>query len=58
MVALFYQDEGHSLLQKTTQKDLSVRMLEWLDYFLKDKRDVEWIDKQMKGATKHPSPFN
>lgn len=58
VVALFYQDEGHSLLQKTTQKDLSVRMLEWLDYFLKDKRDVEWIDKQMKGATKHPSPFN
>ncbi|AZA88538.1 alpha/beta hydrolase family protein [Chryseobacterium scophthalmum] len=50
VIALFYQDEGHSLSGRAEQKDLSVRMLEWLDYFLKDKRDVEWIDKQMKGA--------
>ena len=50
VVAVFYQEEGHSLISKTEQKDLSIRMLEWLDYFLKDKRDVEWIDKQMKGA--------
>lgn len=50
VVAVFYQEEGHSLISKIEQKDLSIRMLEWLDYFLKDKRDVEWIDKQMKGA--------
>ena len=50
VIALFYQEEGHSLLQQIAQKDLSVRMLEWLDYFLKGKNGVEWIDKQMKGA--------
>lgn len=54
VVAVFYQEEGHSLLQQIAQKDLSVRMLEWLDYFLKGKQGVEWIDKQMKGATTHP----
>lgn len=50
VVALFYQEEGHSLTQKITQKDFTIKMLEWLDYFLKDKQDVEWIHKQMKGA--------
>ena len=50
VIALFYQDEGHSLSGRAEQKDLSVRMLEWLDYFLKGKNGVEWIDKQMKGA--------
>ncbi|QQQ28932.1 S9 family peptidase [Chryseobacterium indoltheticum] len=48
-VALFYTKGDHSLSMSTQEKeDLHKRSAEWLDYFLKDQIDVEWIDKQMK----------
>lgn len=48
VVALFYPDVGHDLGRETWQKeDMHQRAAEWLDYFLKDKTDVEWINKQM-----------
>ncbi|AZA55191.1 hypothetical protein EG348_20410 [Chryseobacterium sp. G0201] len=48
-VALFYTKGDHSLSMSTEEKeDLHKRSAEWLDYFLKDQIDVEWIDKQMK----------
>lgn len=28
-----------------TSKDLSLRILDWFDYFLKDETDCEWIHK-------------
>lgn len=50
VIALFYKGEGHSLALRDAQKDLSLRVLDWFDYFLREKRDVFWISKQMKDA--------
>ena len=49
-VALFYNGEGHSLTKYDAQRDLTLRVLDWYDYFLKEKRNIPWIDKQMKDA--------
>jgi len=46
VIALFYKDEQHSLIGKEQRKDLTIRMLEWFDYFLCGKKNVEWIDKE------------
>lgn len=50
VIALFYKDEAHTLIQYSSQKDFTSRMLDWFDYFLNDKRNIPWIDKQMKDA--------
>ncbi|AZA56342.1 S9 family peptidase [Chryseobacterium shandongense] len=49
VIALFYPTQEH-ILEKGSRaiKDLNQRTLEWWDYFLKDKKDVEWINKQLK----------
>ncbi|MCD0456328.1 prolyl oligopeptidase family serine peptidase [Chryseobacterium sp. LC2016-27] len=46
VVALFYKNEQHSLMGYEQRKDLTIRMLEWFDYFLCGKRDVSWIGNQ------------
>ena len=49
VVALFYQDGNHSFPDGTPEQvDLSEKVLDWWDYFLKDKTDIAWINKQMK----------
>lgn len=50
VVALFYEKERHSLSTSEAQKDLTLRVLDWFSYFLKDQRDILWVKKQMKGA--------
>lgn len=50
VIALFYKDEQHALMQQSNQKDLTLKMMDWWSYFLKDKKDIPWIDKQRKGA--------
>lgn len=45
VIALFYKGEGHSLQQKRAQVDLTCRILDWFDYFLKDNAECEWISK-------------
>ena len=47
-VALFYPEDGHYMYTVSSAKDLNFRILDWLGYFLKDKKDVSWINKQMK----------
>lgn len=44
VVALFYTGEGHSLGSYVAKKDLTLRVLDWYEYFLKDKRNIPWID--------------
>ena len=47
-VALFYIKGDHSLSMGTDEKeDLHNRSAEWLDYFLKDKKDVDWINRRI-----------
>jgi fermentation-respiration switch protein FrsA (DUF1100 family) len=50
VIALFYKDEQHALMQQSNQKDLTLKMMDWWSYFLKDKMDIPWIDRQRKGA--------
>jgi dipeptidyl aminopeptidase/acylaminoacyl peptidase len=52
VIALFYPQQGHALGFGTAEnKDLYARVLQWWDYFLKDKKDVDWIDHQIKKGT-------
>lgn len=49
VIALLYPNQGHALgASSPERKDLYYRSLEWWDYFLKDKRDVDWIKEQIK----------
>lgn len=47
VIALFYNNVGHSMSASDSSqlKDLNIRSLQWFDYFLKDKRDTDWINK-------------
>ncbi|MFC3356016.1 S9 family peptidase [Sphingobacterium zeae] len=48
-VALFYEDGNHSFPDGTAEQiDLSRKVLDWWDYFLKGKNDIAWINKQMR----------
>ncbi|WP_100841281.1 S9 family peptidase [Flavobacterium sp. 5] len=44
-IFLAYPDEGHSISNTENQVDLTNRVQQWFDYFLKDKTDEEWISK-------------
>jgi len=49
VVALLYTDGGHDLgIGTADAKDLTRRMVDWWDYFLKEKSNITWIDRQMK----------
>ncbi|OFY43276.1 MAG: hypothetical protein A2X18_13120 [Bacteroidetes bacterium GWF2_40_14] len=48
VIALFYKGEGHGLHNKQAQFDLTSRILDWFDYFLKEERNIVWISKGMK----------
>ena len=48
VIALFYPEEKHSMTTRDAQYDLNRRMIEWWGYFLKDRKDVDWINKEMK----------
>ncbi|MDR6783336.1 dipeptidyl aminopeptidase/acylaminoacyl peptidase [Pedobacter africanus] len=48
-VVLYYRDQDHDLAKNSAESiDLHLRILEWWGYFLKDKRDIPWIDKEIK----------
>ncbi|SMC88792.1 S9 family peptidase [Pedobacter africanus] len=44
-IMLQYPNEGHALLDSENRKDLTNRMLDWFNYFLKDDKSIEWIAK-------------
>lgn len=41
-VALFYKNEGHGLSKKENQIDITKKLINWFDYFLKNK-EIYWI---------------
>lgn len=45
VVALFYKDEGHSIQNSKAQLDLTSKVLDWFDFHLKDKNEIEWIKR-------------
>lgn len=42
-VMLIYPTEDHNLKKAYNQEDLSRKIIEWFDYFLKDKKTTQWI---------------
>ncbi len=50
-IALFYKKEWHSFTFQKEQKDLTSRILDWFDYYLKDKKNIEWISKGVDYTT-------
>lgn len=48
VIALFYPEEGHALLNKKASKDLVFRIIDWFNFFLKNTNDSDWINKEMK----------
>jgi dienelactone hydrolase len=48
VVAMFYEDEGHVLLNPKAELDLVSRSLDWFDYFLKGDTAIDWIKKGTK----------
>lgn len=49
VIALFYKNQEHSLGQLTAENyDLNRRTIEWWNYFLKNRKGVQWIEAEMK----------
>lgn len=48
VIALFYRGQGHSLQNKEANQDLSIRTLDWFNYFLKDDHSIAWIKQEIK----------
>lgn len=48
VIALFYEKSGHSLTNDRERLDLNKKVLDWWDYFLKDRKSIPWIDQQIK----------
>ena len=44
-IALFFKGERHSMRKSINQYELTKRVINWFDYYLKDKKEVEWIAK-------------
>ncbi len=48
-IALMYKDKGHDLgIGSQESKDLNLKTLEWWGYFLKDEKNIPWIEREMK----------
>lgn len=45
VIALFYKKENHIFSYNKEQIDLTCKVLDWFDFYLKDKNDIEWINK-------------
>lgn len=45
---LIYPDEGHELSQRQNQKDLSSRIMEWFDYYLKNGNRKDWMNADFR----------
>lgn len=41
---LIYPSEDHALLEENNQKDLTMRIKEWFDYYLKNKKRETWME--------------
>lgn len=42
-IALFYKNEGHTILDKKNSEDLTTRIINWFNYFLKEEKTSQWI---------------
>lgn len=47
-IALFYKNEGHSLSNTNSTKDLTLRTIDWFNYYLNQNKDITWINQGVK----------
>jgi fermentation-respiration switch protein FrsA (DUF1100 family) len=47
-IMLLYPDEKHVILKPNNQKDLSHKIEEWFDYYLKERTSTSWINEGIK----------
>ncbi|MFD2943279.1 S9 family peptidase [Flavobacterium notoginsengisoli] len=47
-ILLLYPGENHVLSNPVNQNDIFERVLQWMDYYLKDEKKYTWISKAMK----------
>ncbi len=45
VITLFYKGEMHNLQQPQSQTDLTLRILDWFDFFLKENMECGWIER-------------
>lgn len=49
VVVLMYSGQEHTIKKNSDDiKDLNTKIIEWWDYHLKSRKDIGWIDKEMK----------
>jgi Prolyl oligopeptidase family. len=49
VVVLMYAGQEHTIRKGSHDiKDLNTKIIEWWDYHLKSRKDIKWIDKEMK----------
>lgn len=49
VVVLLYSDQEHTIKKNSDDiKDLNTKIIDWWDYHLKSKKDVGWIDDEIK----------
>ena len=41
---LLYEDEGHALLNPNNAKDLTLRIMDWFAYYLKNQTNTSWVE--------------
>ena len=46
VIALFYPDDGHSMWQEASKTDLSYKILDWFDFYLKDHKTAIWVNNK------------
>lgn len=56
-IALFYKNEGHTLLNRKNSEDLTNRIINWFDYFLKDQKTSQWISDGVTFDKERMTPY-
>ena len=44
-ILLMYPDESHVIVNPANQRDITSRVIEWFNYFLKNDHNCPWISK-------------
>jgi len=52
---LQYNGEAHNLVERRNRKDLSIRLSQFFDYYLKDAKPAKWIKDGLPATEKGKS---
>ncbi|MBT2621264.1 prolyl oligopeptidase family serine peptidase [Chryseobacterium sp. ISL-6] len=46
VIALFYPNDGHSMWQEASKTDLTYKILDWFDFYLRDHKTAIWVNNK------------